>query len=174
MLIVKGETFVGNRLETLGLSRVLVFLIGLLLLPIPPAGAQSAKFEATLSGKEQAPPIDTPAKAAFVLSGNGKSLHYTLSVVDIENATMAHIHIGHAGEEGPIAVWLYPSNPSPVVRKGKFTGVLAQGTITAANLMGPLQGKTLEDLVSVIKVGDAYVNVHTTAHPGGEIRGQLK
>jgi hypothetical protein len=60
------------------------------------------------------------------------------------------------------------------VKKGKFTGVLAQGTITAANLMGPLQGKTLEDLVSVIKAGDAYVNVHTTAHPGGEIRGQLK
>ncbi len=153
-----------NRLETVWLSCVLVFLIGLLLLPIPPAGAQSAKFEATLSGQEQAPPIDTPAKATFVLSGNAKSLHYTLSVVDIENATMAHIHIGHAGEEGPIAVWLYPSNPSPVVRKGKFTG----------NLMGPLQGKTLEDLVSVIKVGDAYVNVHTTAHPGGEIRGQLK
>ncbi len=51
-----------NRLETVWLSCVLVFLIGLLLLPIPPAGAQSAKFEATLSGKEQAPPIDTPAK----------------------------------------------------------------------------------------------------------------
>jgi len=63
----------GNRLETLGLSCVLVFLIGLLLLPIPPAGAQGAKFEATLSGKEQAPPIDTPAQATFVLSGSGKS-----------------------------------------------------------------------------------------------------
>ncbi len=164
-----------NHLETLGLSCVLVFLIGLLLLPIPPpAGAQSTKFEATLSGQEQAPPIDTPAKATFVLSGNGKSLHYTLSVADVENATMAHIHIGHLGEEGPIAVWLYPSNPSPVERKGKFTGVLTEGTITAANLMGPLQGKTLEDLVSDIKAGDAYVNVHTTAHPGGEIRGQLK
>src|SRR5258708_10948620 len=163
-----------NRLETVWLSCVLVFLIGLLLLPIPPAGAQSAKFEAALSGKEQAPPIDTPAKAAFVLSGKGKSLHYTLSVVDIENATMAHIHIGHAGEEGPIAVWLYPSNSSDVVKKGKFTGVLAQGTITAANLIGPLQGTSLENLVSDIKAGDAYVNVHSTAHPGGEIRGQLK
>src|SRR5260370_7811791 len=121
MLIVKGETSMGNRLETLGLSRVLVFLIGLLLLPIPPAGAQSAKFEATLSGKEQAPPIDTPAKAAVVLSGNGKSLHYTLSVVDIENATMAHIHIGHAGKEGPIAVGLSPSNPSPALKTPQFT-----------------------------------------------------
>src|SRR5260370_21909920 len=107
MLIVKGETSMGNRLETLGLSRVLVFLIGLLLLPIPPAGAQSAKFEATLSCKEHSPPIDTPAKAAVVLSGNGKSMHYTLSVVDIENATLAHIHIDHAGEECPNAIWPY-------------------------------------------------------------------
>jgi NAD(P)-dependent dehydrogenase (short-subunit alcohol dehydrogenase family) len=70
----------GNRLETLGLSCVLVFLIGLLLLPIPPAGAQGAKFEATLSGKEQAPPIDTPAKATFVLSGSGKSLLFATAV----------------------------------------------------------------------------------------------
>src|SRR5260370_10429563 len=133
-----------NRLETLGLSCVLVFVFVLLLLPIPPAGAQSSKFEATLSGQEQAPQIDTPAKGTFVLSGNGKSLRYTLSVADVENATMAHIHIGHLGEEGPIAVWLYPSNPSPVERKGKFTGVLAEGTITAANIMGPHQGKTLQ------------------------------
>ena len=164
-----------NRFEGALLSCVLVFLIGLLLLPVSPAGGQSAKFEATLSGKEQAPPIDTPAKATFVLSGNGQSLHYTLSVADVENANMAHIHVGRAAEEGPVAVWLYPSsNPSAVVKKGKFTGMLAEGTITAANLVGPLQGKTLEDLVSDIKAGDAYVNVHTTAHPGGEIRGQLK
>jgi hypothetical protein len=85
---------------------VLVFLIGLLLRPIPPAGAQGAKFEATLSGKEQAPPIDTPAKVTFGLSGSGKSLHCTLSVADIEDASMAHIHIGHVEEEGPITAWL--------------------------------------------------------------------
>jgi len=75
----------GNRLETLGLSCVLVFLIGLLLLPIPPAGAQGAKFEATLPGKEQAPPIDTPAKATFVLSGSSKSLLFATAVEKFGN-----------------------------------------------------------------------------------------
>jgi len=158
------------------LSRVFLSLIGLALLSIPVAGAQSAKFEATLSGKKQSPPIDTPAHgtATFVLSRSGKSLHYTLSVADIENASMAHIHIGHAGEEGPVAVWLYPAKPPASVRKGEFTGVLARGPITAASLVGPLKGKTIDDLVNDIKVDDAYVNVHTTAHPGGEIRGQIK
>ena len=71
-------------------------------------------------------------------------------------------------------MWLYPPQPPPVVKKGKFTGVLARGTITAANLVGPLKGKAVEDLVRDIRAGDAYVNVHTTAHPAGEIRGQIK
>jgi hypothetical protein len=37
-----------------------------------------------------------------------------------------------------------------------------------------LQGKTIADLVADIKAGNAYVNVHTTEHPGGEIRGQIQ
>jgi CHRD domain len=158
------------------LSCTLVFLIGLVLLPISLAEAQGARFEATLSGKAETPPVDTPAHgtATFVLGKGGKGLHYTLTVADIENASMAHIHIGHAGEKGPVAVWLYPSKPLAVVKKGKFTGVLARGTITAANLVGPLKGKTIEDLVNAIKAGDAYANVHTTSHPDGEIRGQIR
>jgi NAD(P)-dependent dehydrogenase (short-subunit alcohol dehydrogenase family) len=86
----------GNRLETLGLSCVLVFLIGLLLLPIPPAGAQGAKFAATLSGKEQAPPIDTPAKATFVLSGSGKSLLFVTAAEKFGNRDIVFANAGIA------------------------------------------------------------------------------
>lgn len=95
-------------------------------------------------------------------------------MADIDNVSMVHIHIGPAGQEGPVAVWLYPSQPPAMVKKGKFTGVLARGTITAARLMGPLKSKAIADLVDDIKAGDACVNVHTTAHPAGEIRGQIK
>jgi CHRD domain len=142
------------------LSCAFALLIGLVLLSTSLAGAQSTKFEATLSGKEQSPPIDTPAHgtAVFVLSRSGKSLHYTLSVADIENASMANTHIGRAGEEGPVAVWFYPPKPPAVVKKGKFTGVLARGTITDANLVGPLKGKTIGDLVSDIRADEACVN----------------
>jgi CHRD domain len=152
------------------------FFIGFVLLFVPLVSAQSATFHATLSGKEAVPPVDTSAHgtATFVLSKSGDSLSYTLSVTDIEDATMAHIHIGPVGKEGPVAVWLYPSNPPPMTKSGKFTGVLAKGLITAASLSGPLKGKTIADLVDQIKAGMAYVNVHTTAHPGGEIRGQIK
>ena len=51
------------------------------------------------------------------------------------------------------------------------------GTITAAQVLAvPAQGVTAGDfagLVRIIRSGDAYANVHTTAHPGGEIRGQV-
>jgi hypothetical protein len=47
------------------------------------------------------------------------------------------------------------------------------GTITAANLTGPLAGRTISDLVAAIRAGDIYINLHTQAFPAGEIRGQL-
>jgi len=59
-------------------------------------------------------------------------------------------------------------------KKGKFSGVLAEGAIADKDLMGPLQGKTVEDLVHVIQAEQAYVNVHTETNPDGEIRGQIK
>ncbi len=153
----------------------LAFLFASALLFVPLVAAQGATFHATLSGKEQSPPIDTPAhgRATFVLSKSGDSLSFRLYVADIDDATMAHIHIAPAGQGGPVGAWLYPSHPPSVVKNGEFTGVLARGAITAADLQGPLAGKTIADLVDDIKAGNAYVNVHTKAHPGGEIRGQI-
>jgi CHRD domain len=158
------------------LVRRLALPVFLVLLFAPLAGAQTATFQASLDGKQQSPPIDTTASgtATFTLSADGMSLSYTVSVVDTADITMAHIHIAAAGQNGPVAAWLYPSQPHAQTKPGKFTGVLATGTITAADLAGPLQGKTIADLVADIKSGSAYVNVHTTAHPGGEIRGQIQ
>jgi hypothetical protein len=153
----------------------LTFLFAFAVLFVPLVVAQGATFHATLGGKEQSPPIDTPGhgRATFVLSKSGESLNYRLNVADIDDVSMAHIHIAPAGKDGPVAVWLYPSHPPAVAKNGEFTGVLARGAITAADLRGPLEGKTIADLVDDIKAGNAYVNVHTKAHPGGEIRGQI-
>ena len=56
---------------------------------------------------------------------------------------------------------------------GPMNGPLSQGTITSANLQGPLKGKTISDLVKLINDGKAYANVHTQQNPKGEIRGQI-
>jgi hypothetical protein len=135
--------------------------------------AAAHSFKAKLSGEEETPmAVKTKAsgEADFKLSKDGKELTYILKVKDIENVTASHIHAGKKGEEGAPVVGLF-KGPK---KEGKFSGTLAKGTITEKDLVGPLAGKTIEDLVKMIEEGGAYVNVHTTTVPAGEIRGQLK
>ncbi|MCL5099199.1 MAG: CHRD domain-containing protein, partial [Candidatus Omnitrophica bacterium] len=87
--------------------------------------------------------------------------------------TMAHLHLGAAGTNGDHIAWLYPPEPPPKEIPGEFNGTLADGSITADHLMGPMAGKSIADLVAKMKAGDIYVNVHTKAQPDGEIRGQV-
>jgi hypothetical protein len=125
--------------------------------------------------------------ARFWLNAAGDTLAYRLIVANIENVFQAHIHRAAAGVNGPIVVWLYPSTaPVPgAPGQGRIDGVIATGTITAANLVGPLAGSSLAALLDEIKNGNAYVNVHTNDgvaptntgpgdFPGGEMRGQLE
>ena len=51
--------------------------------------------------------------------------------------------------------------------------MLATGVITADDLVGPLDGADLSDLIEEMRSGNTYVNVHTEAFGGGEIRGQI-
>lgn len=140
-----------------------------------PAHAQDRNFRASLSGWEEVPPADTKGRgqAIFQLSRDGTSLRYKLIVANIENVLMAHIHLAPPGENGAVVAWLYPSAPPPILISDRVNGVLAAGVITAANLVGPLAGQTLDDLIVELEVGNAYVNVHTSQYGGGEIRGQI-
>jgi hypothetical protein len=97
-------------------------------------------------------------------------VHYVLIVSNISNVTVARLHEGKAGATGPTILTLF-GGPT---KSGVFTGVLAQGTLTAADLGGPLKGKSVQDLVTLMKAGSVYLNVGTTAHVLGEIRGQVK
>ena len=121
-------------------------------------------FAAHLSGANEVPPVATAAsgRAMMGLSADTSTLYYRLQVSDIVSITMAHIHEAPAGMNGPVVHWLY--DPSGVNAPGgpfdgdnPVSGSLAFGT---AHIL---------DLVS----GVYYVNVHTSSHPGGEIRGQL-
>ncbi len=94
---------------------------------------------------------------------------YRIRVANINGVTMAHIHSGKTGKNGPIVVTLFKSATST----GPINGLLSQGTITSTNLEGPLKGKTISDLVKLINDGKAYANVHTQQNPKGEIRGQI-
>ena len=133
-------------------------------------------FRAHLSGGEEVPAVATTSQgqAIFQLSNDGETLHYKLIVANLENTLQSHIHVGPAGVNGPVVAFLYPDAPPAQLIEGAFSGVLAQGEITAGDLIGPLAGQPLSALIAAIEGGNAYVNAHTVANPGGEIRGQIR
>jgi hypothetical protein len=133
-------------------------------------------FRAHLSGANEVPAVDTlsQGQAIFQVSNDGSSLSYRLIVANLNDTLQAHIHVGPPGENGPVVAFLYPSAPPAQLIEGRFSGVLATGEVTADDLRGPLTGMSLDDLLAEIAAGNTYVNVHTVANPGGEIRGQIR
>jgi aldose sugar dehydrogenase len=131
---------------------------------------------AHLSGANEVPTVDTRAtgQAIFKPGEDDVALTFRLIVANINDLTQAHIHVGGAGVNGSVVVWLYPEGPPAQLIPGRFGGVLAEGTITAAELIGPLAGQPLSALLKAMRSGEAYVNVHTSSHPAGEIRGQIR
>ena len=175
---------------SLGIGLLLALVTGVVAAP----PAQPRNFVTAMSGGAEVPIRDTHARGAatFQLSADGTEISYRVIASNIHNVFMAHIHLQAAGTEpgaanGPIVVWLAPSTTPNVTLPlggGRHDGVLATGTFTAANLVGPLTGQPLSMLLAGIAEGRAYVNVHTDDgiaptntgpgdFPGGEIRGQL-
>ena len=136
----------------------------------------AGNFHAHATGSQEVPANASAGQgqAVFRLSRDGTGLHYRLIVANIENVTQAHIHLAPAGQNGPVVAWLYPSAPPPVPIPGPSQGPLNEGVITATDLRGPLAGGELSDLLDHLRAGNAYVNVHTTQIPAGEIRGQIR
>lgn len=129
-------------------------------------------YKAPLSGQNEVPAVQTSAtgEAEFTIPAND-TVKYRVNVTGISNATAAHIHMGKAGENGDVIVDLLNTPTS----KSKDTayGMIFRGNISDSSLKGPMQGKTLDDLTAAMESGDTYVNVHTSEHQDGEIRGQL-
>jgi hypothetical protein len=155
-----------------------------LLLPLSAKASGACRLKAHLDGDEEVPPRATQAvgQALFQLNASETELSYKLIVANIDNVIAAHIHIGPPGVNGPVVVFL--AGPFPPAG-GPSSGILAQDTLTAADLVGPLAGQPLSALAAEMRAGNTYVNVHTSDgvppdntgpgdFPGGEIRGQIE
>jgi hypothetical protein len=133
---------------------------------------EEQEFDALLAGSFEVPPVNTSASgfAELGVVDGGNSVEYGIIVVNIDKVTQAHIHQGNSSQAGPVIASLFnASTPT-----GPIIGDLTEGTITSANLTGPLQGKQLSDLITLMQNGTAYVNVHTEQNPEGEIRGTIE
>jgi hypothetical protein len=130
-------------------------------------------------------PADSKAggNATFVLSEDGKRLHFELVVEDLETVNGAHVHMTPAGLEaeglrlsrfrraekkseshGPAVLLLINFHPKGL----PGYGIVADGEITGADLVGPLKGEPLSTLIKAMDKGHLYVNIHTLQEFGGD------
>ena len=151
-------------------------------------------YNTTLTGNQQVPPIKTNGigTASFELLDDNKTLHYQINVLDVPKITGIHIHQGKLGENGDVIVNLYNSKEnlfqnenqnetkmsqiesnSVTINGNTQSSLVASGTINNSDLEGPLSGKNLSDLITLMQSKNTYVNVHSEAYPDGEIRGQI-
>jgi len=131
--------------------RHLLPALAVCLLAAPAASAQT-NFTFQLFGQDEVPPVVTEATGSCIGVLSEDEEEFVLSCDhDVEGAVAAHIHRGFAGENGPILLTL--------------TG-LAEGPIQ--NIWEPTPDEVIR-----LKAGGLYVNIHTAAHPDGEVRGQI-
>lgn len=130
-------------------------------------------FRAALTGTAERPtPVTTTASGAStitILDTNFIRVETLVSTID--SVTQAHIHAGDANTAGPVMVFLLSNvatGRAPVTGSNRVLSVV---DITRSTpFSSPF---TFDSLMTRIRAGTAYVNVHTRRYPGGEIRGQI-
>lgn len=138
------------------------------------AAESRSVYRAGLSGQAAGTGSDAHGNAVFTFKDDGSSLKFKLVVNGLDDTTMAHIHVAPAsGVDGPPVLWLYPEGAPPSLIEGTFNGLLAGRTVTSADLTGAGGISSLSELMEAIEQGRAYVNVHSSAFPAGEIRGAI-
>jgi hypothetical protein len=114
---------------------------------------QSWAGDIKLSGAEEVPAVSTSASGSGMINvADDHSVSGSVMTTGIQG-TAAHIHMAAAGQNGPVIV--------PLKKDGDKYSV-------------PEGSKLTDQQYEAYKAGNTYVNVHSAANPGGEIRAQLK
>jgi hypothetical protein len=116
--------------------------------------ALAVDLKVNLTGADEVPPVTTSASGTGTVTvAPDKSVSGSIKTSGLE-ATMAHIHVGAPGNNGPVILTL---------NKG------ADGTWSV-----PPGSKLTDEQYAKFKAGELYVNIHSTEHKSGELRAQLK
>jgi hypothetical protein len=114
--------------------------------------AKGQAVKVTLSGDKQVPPVQTKATGSGTITvGQDKSVSGSVTTKGVDG-TAAHIHDGPADKTGPVII--------PLTKNGDTWSV-------------PPGAKLTDEQYKDFQAGNLYVNVHSAANKGGEIRGQL-
>ena len=124
------------------------------------------QYVATMLPGNEIPPKTTTGTGVTTFVDNGSQIDWTMSLTGMTGVFASHIHLGSATVSGPVIFNLFVPNGTNTYT---LNGVVGSGTITNANNVAI----SLDSLRVLLNNGNAYVNVHTTANQGGEIRGQI-
>jgi CHRD domain len=141
----------------------------------------NGKGKAKLDSYQETPlTLSTPGRGSFRIRVRSDGLHYTLRYSDLSaDVTQAHIHFGRTGLSGGIVAFLCGPQPAagdkPVcpTREGTVEGVIDMTDIIGGAAGQGIAAGELQEVIRALRKGAVYANVHTTAFPGGEIRGQV-
>ena len=136
------------------------------------AQAQTLTFTAQLHGGNENPGVVTGSAGTATVTWNPASGSgtYRVEVYNMPVGTTAsHIHVGAPGVNGPVIInFTVPAGG--ISNDFALTGTFGCSDVTVRAAQGI---NSCEDFSQAIVLGNTYVNVHSTANPGGEIRGQL-
>ena len=129
-------------------------------------------FKATMTGDQEVPPVvtNTTGKVFFLLNKEETAMEFQLHVSDGVRITQSHIHCAPAGVNGPIIIFLGGLHAAGLDIDGKW---VSNATITNTSIINTACGATLAAIAQQMRNGNTYANVHSVAHPGGVIRGQI-
>src|SRR5262245_36273106 len=130
-------------------------------------------FKANMTGDQEVPPVKTATTGRVFLSLNKAETEIEIQLYVNEGIriTQSHIHCGAIGANGPVVVFLAGLHAAGLDIDGKW---VSSATITDTSIVNPACGATVAALAASMRAGNAYVNVHSVANPGGVIRGQVE
>ena len=135
------------------------------------AQAQTVTLTANLHGGNENPGVITGSAGSATVTWNTATRTGTYRV-DVYNmpvgTTQSHIHVGAAGVNGPVVINFVV--PVGISNDFGLTGTFACSDVAVRAAQGI---NSCDDFEQALLLGNTYVNVHSTANPGGEIRGQL-
>jgi hypothetical protein len=130
----------------------------------------ATKFTASLSGTNETPPVTTNATGTATFESVGTSIRWVINVAHLSGpATAAHIYVVTTGTSGIVAMHLCGTTGIPACASDTAAATL-QGSSSIVDIVN---GNSLDGLLTAMRENAAYVNVHTAANPGGEIRGAI-
>ena len=136
-----------------------VMLVSALLFLMVSVSSASIVYKASCTGASTVPPVSSKATGSVSITlVNSSYASGYFYATNINQMTMAHLHAGAVGKNGPAIIWAFNATYGPI-----------SGSVKASFNFNP----SVNNVSALLAAGLVYFNIHTTSNPAGELRGQL-